>query len=83
MFLKAGACTVKTSRRFYGKYGQLAASAFTVNVYGGRRTFAGITSQDGVRMCKLKKQCFGSHPYNVLYVTYPALHCVIINENNL
>ena len=34
-----------------------------------RRTFAGIKSKDGVRMCKPKIRCVSSHPYYVLYIT--------------
>ena len=54
-------------KRFYGKYWQIAANAFNVfffyawgdwgvgrgRVDGERRAFAGITSKDGIRMCKL------------------------------
>ena len=46
---------------------------------GARRTFAGISVLDGVRMCKLKIRCVSSYPY-VLYVTYLALHCPIMRN---
>ena len=67
--------TVKNPHRFYGKNWQLPAGAFAVNFAGARRTFTGITSLERVMMCKIKIRCVSSHPYNVLYVTYLALHC--------
>ena len=62
--------TVKTSRRFYGKYWQLAARAFYRKFVRGGLGEGGGGGWRG-RLELLQEL----HLYHVLYVTYVVLHC--------